>query len=58
MTLGVIEAARRLGARVDVPLAMDSDPDAAAVYQDNFARARVLVGPVENVINGGLGCEA
>jgi DNA (cytosine-5)-methyltransferase 1 len=55
--LGVAEAARRLGFGLEVPLAVDLDPDAAAVYRDNFPSANVREQPIEELFDGRLGAE-
>jgi len=55
LTLGIAEAARRLGRGVDVRLAVDSDADAVQVFQANFPHAYVVRGFVEEWFNGRLG---
>lgn len=52
MTLGVAEAAHRLGNATEVALAMDTDPAATTVYVHNFPKARVREEPVEHVFDG------
>lgn len=54
-SLGIAEAARRLGRGIDVRLALDSDLDAVQVYQANFPRAHVKRGVVEDLFDGRLG---
>lgn len=55
LSLGVAEAARRLGLALDVRLAMDLDDDAVAVYRRNFPGAPVRQQAVEEVFDGELG---
>jgi DNA (cytosine-5)-methyltransferase 1 len=55
LSLGVAEAARRLGVALEIPLAMDLDSDAVAVYGDNFPSAVVRQQAVEEVFDGQLG---
>jgi DNA (cytosine-5)-methyltransferase 1 len=55
LSLGIAEATRRLGAAVQVALAVDLDPDATAVYRDNFPGADVRERPVEEFFDGSLG---
>ena len=53
MSLGVAEAAWRKGLGIDVRLAIDADPDAAAVFGTNFKGSSVEVGLVEQYFDGG-----
>src|SRR6476469_2512144 len=46
MTLGLAYAAHRLGFSVNVPLAMDLDPNATVVFRSNFPDARCETGDV------------
>ncbi len=46
MTLGVAEAARTAGLRLEVPLALEKQPDIAKVYQRHFRPARGPEGDV------------
>jgi DNA (cytosine-5)-methyltransferase 1 len=46
MTVGLVEAARRAGARVDVRLAVDSDADVLKVYGANLAGAHTRASDV------------
>src|SRR5258708_4704847 len=55
LSVGVAEAARHIGRGTDIRLAIDSDPDAAAVFISNFPRATVEVGRVEDRFDGSLG---
>lgn len=55
LSLGVAEAARRLGLGIDVRLAVDLDSDAVAVYRANFPEADVRCGNVEELFDGGHG---
>jgi DNA (cytosine-5)-methyltransferase 1 len=52
LSMGVAEAARRLGLGIEIPFAIDVDEDAARVYQANFPQADVRVGRVEDFLNG------
>src|SRR5262245_20327083 len=40
MTLGLLEAAREVGRRIEVRLAADYDPEVLAIYRQNFPTAR------------------
>jgi DNA (cytosine-5)-methyltransferase 1 len=55
LTLGVAEAARRLGLGIDVRLAVDVDADAVAVYGANLPGADVRCGQVEELFDGDCG---
>lgn len=55
MTLGLEEAARRDGARIEVSLAVDLDPAACAVYKANFTGSRVIAADVGDLFGGGPG---
>ena len=55
LTLGMAEAARRLGRGIDVALAVDFDEDIAAVFAANFPKARVELRGVEQIFDGELG---
>jgi DNA (cytosine-5)-methyltransferase 1 len=57
LTLGVAEAARGLALGTDVRLAVDSDPDAVAVYRANMPTANVRLGRVEDLFDGVCGDE-
>ena len=54
LSLGIAEAARRVGLGTKVSMAIDSDEDAVAVYRSNFPRADVRCAPVETVFDGHL----
>jgi DNA (cytosine-5)-methyltransferase 1 len=55
LTLGLQEAGRALGLRVDVAFAVDFDPSATAVFGHNFPSARVATEDVTNLLDGELG---
>ena len=55
LTLGLAEAARRLGRSTAISLALDSDQQAVDVYRDNFPTADVRLGRVESMFDGELG---
>jgi DNA (cytosine-5)-methyltransferase 1 len=55
LSLGVAEAARRQGHRVEIPLAVDNDADAVAVFGANFPTATVEQKRVEELFDGELG---
>jgi DNA (cytosine-5)-methyltransferase 1 len=55
LTLGVAEAARSCGLGLDVRLAVDSDPDAIAVYRANLPTANVRLTRVEDLFDGRTG---
>lgn len=55
LSLGVAEAARLLGLGIEIPLAIDVDEDAVAVYRTNFPGADIRAQPVEESIDGGNG---
>jgi DNA (cytosine-5)-methyltransferase 1 len=44
LSLGVAEAARRVGLGIDIPLAVDLDQDAVAVYGANFPEPTFALG--------------
>ena len=52
LSLGVAEAARRQGLGTEIPLAVDVDQDAVAVYRANFPDANVVSGLVEDIFTG------
>lgn len=54
LSLGIAEAAWRVGCGTDIPLAIDHDKDAVSVYRTNFPNADVLQGPVETYFDGKL----
>lgn len=55
MTIGVAEAARAVGLRAELVLAVDLDGDALAVCQRAFPLAETLSSPIEEVLTGSLG---
>ena len=55
MTLGVAEAAHRIGRSCRVVLALDCDRDAVSVYRANFPEAKVRCGDVSTWFDGELG---
>src|SRR6266516_4020104 len=55
LTLGLAEAARRLGRGIDVRLALDIESAAVRVFQHNFPDARVECTSIEAMFNGQLG---
>lgn len=52
MTVGLEEAARRIGHRVDVCLAIDAQPIACRVYKANFPQAPVAAGDIVRLLDG------
>lgn len=55
LTLGLAEAARAVGRGLDVALAVDFDPEAAAVFRANFPGALVEPRGVQEIFDGDLG---
>lgn len=55
LTLGVAEAARRLGYSLEIPLAVDNDADALTVFEHNFPGATTKARAVEELFDGELG---
>lgn len=55
LSLGVREAARRIGLNLDVRLAVDLDPDAMTVYQTNFPHAATEACDVRDLFDGSVG---
>jgi DNA (cytosine-5)-methyltransferase 1 len=55
LTLGLAEAARRVGRGIDLALAVDFDPDIIGVYSANFPKANALCTRVEALFDGELG---
>lgn len=55
MTLGVWEACRAVGLRLEPALALDLDATAVGVYKHNFPEASVLHVPIETILDGELG---
>ncbi len=57
MSLGIAEAARRVGLGMKVSMAIDNDEDAVAVYRSNFPHANVRCAAVEKIFDGHLGAK-
>jgi DNA (cytosine-5)-methyltransferase 1 len=55
LSLGMAEAARRVGHGTDVVLAVEQRSDAARVFDRNFPRARVLEADVAALFDGAVG---
>lgn len=55
MSLGVWEAARALGRRMEPVVAMDVNVSAIGVYKRNFPEVSALTEPVEHYLDGDLG---
>ena len=55
MTVGIDEAARRAGVQLEVPLAVDSDAAALAIYKANFPTANSCVADVGDIFDGAVG---
>jgi len=55
LSLGLAEAAHRLGAAFDLRLAVEEDRDAAEVFQANFPQAKMRQTKVEALFDGELG---
>lgn len=55
MSLGLEEAARRLGIRVEIPLAVDADPDVTVIYEANFPDAAAQTADVTTLFDSELG---
>lgn len=58
LTLGLAEAAGRLGRGLDAALAVDFDRDIRGVYASNFPKATAICGRVEELFDGELGVAA
>ncbi len=56
MSLGLEEAARRAGFRIEIALAIDSDPQVAEIYRRNI-KGKVKVANVTTLFDGLLGAE-
>lgn len=54
LSLGLAEAARRMGIGLRVPLALDEDAGAVRVYKKNFPNANVIQARVESKFDGDL----
>lgn len=57
LTLGVAQAARRMNVGLEIPLAMDIDTGASAVYSANFPKANLLSLAVDEIFQPGTGME-
>lgn len=57
LSCGLEEAARRVGRRLDVRLAVDADPGIAAIYKRNFDSAHVVAADVAHLFPGEPGDE-
>lgn len=55
MSVGLEEAARRAGLRLEIPLAVDTNKDVIAIYKANFPYAKVLSSDVGKLFNGAFG---
>lgn len=58
MTLGLWEACRAVGRRLDPVVAVDTDAIALSVYKRNFPDASVLDSPIESILDGDLGARS
>lgn len=56
LTLGAAQAAHRHGRALEIPIALDVDDSALAVYQANFPKSCAQLGTVESYFDGDLGC--
>ncbi|MEQ7757705.1 DNA cytosine methyltransferase [Xanthomonas sp. WHRI 8370] len=54
ITLGIVEACRSLGKTIRIPLAVDFEKTAHAVYKANFPAANAIVADVRNMFNDDL----
>lgn len=55
LTLGAAQAASSAGVAIEVPLAVDSDADAAAVYSVNFPKANLCRNSVDQLFRSRIG---
>ncbi len=55
MSVGLLEAAHRLGLDARVALAVDSDAGVLGIFEDNFPRANTRTAFVDELFNGTLG---
>jgi DNA (cytosine-5)-methyltransferase 1 len=55
LSLGMAEAARRVGYGTDIVLAVEQSTDAGQVFARNFPRARVLESDVADLFDGAVG---
>jgi DNA (cytosine-5)-methyltransferase 1 len=54
LSLGIAEAARRIGLGTEVALAVEDDAEAAQVFARNFPRANLVRSDVSEIFDGGL----
>jgi DNA (cytosine-5)-methyltransferase 1 len=52
LSVGIAEAARGLGMRMDAVLANDIDDDILGIYSRNFPEADIVCAPVETLLDG------
>lgn len=57
LSLGVAEAARRLGLGTQIALAVDIDKDATSVFRLNFPNANIRSSDISTLFDGGIGAE-
>lgn len=57
LTLGAAQAAHDRGLALAVPLAVDIEKAAVAVFRENFPAAGVVAAAVEEYVDGGLGAD-
>lgn len=57
MTIGLYEAARRAGRKLEVVLAIDSDPEVVGLYKSNLPKANARTGDVDRIFDGSVGSE-
>ena len=55
LSVGIAEAARGLGMRMDAVLANDIDEDILGIYSRNFPEADIVCAPVETLLDGACG---
>jgi DNA (cytosine-5)-methyltransferase 1 len=55
MTVGIGEAARELGCRLHVSLAMDNDPSAVDIFNRNIQGANGIVADLQHIFDGDIG---
>ncbi len=57
LSVGLEEAGRALGMKVDHVLANDFDRDVLRIYAQNFPEAECVLGPVEDLLDGEVGSQ-
>jgi DNA (cytosine-5)-methyltransferase 1 len=57
MTIGLHEAARRAGRKIEIALAIDSDPEVVELYKSNLPKANARAGEVDRIFDGHIGAE-